>query len=159
MYLARRLVRMASEDVGLADPQALPIAMAAQQAMHFVGQPEGALALAEAAVYMATAPKSNALYKAFGAATRDVEETRNDPVPVHLRNAPTRLMKDLGYGKGYKYAHDYEEGVVEQQNLPDAIKDRTYYEPTNRGYEEQIGERLRFWREMIRRGEAGGSPS
>ena len=149
LYLARRLVRMAVEDVGMADPQALPIAIAAQQAMHFMGMPEGALALAQCAVYMATAPKSNSLYTAYGAAQSDVEETRNDPVPIHLRNAPTKLMKNLGYGKEYKYAHDYEEGVVEQQNLPDAIAGRTYFKPTKRGYEKTIAERLEKWRAIL----------
>lgn len=151
LYVARRIVRMASEDVGLADPNALPIAIAAQQAVHFVGMPEGALALAQAAVYMATAPKSNALYTAYGGAQRDVQETRNDPVPLHLRNAPTKLMKDVGYGAGYKYAHDYDDAVVAQQNLPEALAGKTYYAPTNRGYEEEIGKRLEFWRELIRK--------
>jgi putative ATPase len=150
LYLARRLVRMAVEDVGLADPQALQVAMAAQQAMHFMGMPEGALALAECAVYMATAPKSNSLYTAYGAAQADVTQTRNDPVPIHLRNAPTKLMKDIGYGKDYKYAHDFQEGVVEQQNLPDAIAGHTYYSPTKRGYEKTVSERLEKWREILR---------
>ncbi|MEA2553800.1 MAG: putative ATPase [Fimbriimonadaceae bacterium] len=149
LYLARRLVRMAVEDVGLADPQALPIAMAAQQAMHFMGMPEGALALAQCAVYMATAPKSNSLYSAYGAAQSDVQETRNDPVPLHLRNAPTKLMKQVGYGKGYKYAHDFDDAVVEQQNLPEAIAGRTYYSPTKRGYEKTVAERLEKWRQIF----------
>lgn len=149
LYLARRLVRMAVEDVGLADPQALQVAMAAQQAMHFLGMPEGALALAECAVYMATAPKSNSLYTAYGSAQSDVQETRNDPVPLHLRNAPTKLMKGLDYGKGYRYAHDFEDAIVEQQNLPDALKDRTYFTPTRRGYEKTIAERLEKWRQII----------
>ena len=152
LYLARRLVRMAVEDVGLADPQALQVAMAAQQAMHFMGMPEGALALAECAVYMATAPKSNSLYTAYGAAKSDVEGTRNDPVPLHLRNAPTKLMKELDYGKSYKYAHDFEDAVVEQQNLPDAIAGRTYYSPTRRGYEKTVAERLEKWREILKGG-------
>ncbi len=147
LYVARRLVRMAVEDIGLADPQALPVAMAAQQAMHFQGMPEGALALAECAVYLATAPKSNRLYNAYKAATADVQETRNDPVPLHLRNAPTGLMKNLGYGKDYKYAHDYEGGFVYQQNLPETLEGKLYYEPTDRGYEQAIGERLASWRQ------------
>src|SRR5208282_4015221 len=109
MYLARRIVRMAVEDISLADPHALEICMAARDALDFMGLPEGGLALAHAAVYLAIAPKSNALYKAYGAVKRDVEETAADPVPLHLRNAPTRLMKELGYGEGYKYAHDFEE--------------------------------------------------
>ena len=142
LYVARRLVRFASEDIGLADPQALPLCMAAQQAVHFIGMPEGALALAEAVVYMALAPKSNAVYRAYGAARADVDSTRNDPVPDHLRNAPTGLMKDLGYGKGYKYAHDFDEGVVGQQNLPAALEGRRYYEPTDRGLEADLRERL-----------------
>lgn len=146
LYVARRLVRMAVEDIGLADPQALPLAMAAQQAVHFIGMPEGALALAECAVYLATAPKSNKLYAAYGEVQRDVQQTRTDPVPLHLRNAPTKLMKNLGYGDGYKYAHNYEDAFVYQQNLPDAIQDRRYYEPSERGYENTIGKRLTEWR-------------
>ena len=149
MYLARRLVRMAIEDVGLADPQALNQAMAAQQALHFIGMPEGALALAQCTVYMATAPKSNAVYKAFGEAQQDVKETRNDPVPVHLRNAPTKLMKEQGYGEGYRYAHDYEDALVEQRNLPESLGQKEYYRPTRRGYEVDIGKRLARWREIL----------
>lgn len=135
LYLARRIVRMATEDIGLADPRALQICMAAQQAVHFIGMPEGRLALAEAVVYLALAPKSNAVYEAFNAAWADVEATRNDPVPIHLRNAPTRLMKELGYGAGYQYAHDAPDAQVDQQHLPDAIAGRVYYKPTNRGFE------------------------
>jgi putative ATPase len=146
LYVARRLVRMAVEDIGLADPQALPLAMAAQQAMHFLGMPEGALALAECAVYLATAPKSNRLYNGYNQARVDVHQTRNDPVPLHLRNAPTQLMKNLGYGKDYKYAHDYEGGFVYQQNLPDALEGRRYYEPAGRGYEQELTQRLAGWR-------------
>jgi putative ATPase len=142
LYVARRLVRFASEDVGLADPQALTLAMAAQQAVHFLGLPEGALALAELTVYLALAPKSNAVYQAFGAATADVAQTRNDPVPLHLRNAPTGLMKNLGYGDGYKYAHDYEGGIVAQQNLPENLSGRRYYLPTDRGLEAALQQRL-----------------
>jgi len=149
LYIARRLVRMAVEDIGLADPQALPIAMAAQQAMHFLGMPEGALALAECCVYLATAPKSNRLYTAFGATQADVKETRNDPVPTHLRNAPTKLMKGMGYGKGYVYAHDYEDAVASQQNLPDALEGKRYYEPSERGYEAEIGKRLATWKRIL----------
>ncbi|MBX3071902.1 MAG: replication-associated recombination protein A [Thermomicrobiales bacterium] len=142
LYVARRLVRFASEDVGMADPQALPLTMAAQQAIHFIGMPEGALALAEAAVYLALAPKSNALYRAYGEALSDVANTRNDPVPVHLRNAPTRMMKELGYGKGYRYAHDFDEGIVGQQNLPENLEGRRYYHPTDRGLEADLRERM-----------------
>src|SRR5215211_3220244 len=151
LYVARRLVRFASEDVGLADPQALPLAIAAQQAVHFLGMPEGALALAELAVYLALTPKSNAVYRAYGAASADVESTRNDPVPIHLRNAPTRLMKELGYGRGYRYAHDFEDGVVAQVNLPDNLRGTTYYEPTERGFERELGDRLRHIREIYAR--------
>ena len=142
LYLARRIVRMATEDIGLADPQALILTMAAQQAVHFIGLPEGSLALAQAVAYLAAAPKSNAVYTAWGAAQSDVENTRNDAVPIHLRNAPTGLMKELGYGKGYKYAHDYEGGFVEQQNFPDALVGRTYYHPTDRGFELRMRERM-----------------
>lgn len=142
LYVARRLVRFASEDVGLADPLALPKAMASQQSVHFLGLPEGALALAELVVYLALAPKSNAIYRAWSAVRDDVENTRNDPVPLHLRNAPTRLMKESGYGKGYKYAHDFEGGVIGQQNLPGNLAGRRYYEPTDRGFEHELGERL-----------------
>ncbi len=150
LYVARRLVRFASEDVGLADPQALELAMAAQQAVHFIGMPEGALALAQLTVYLALAPKSNAMYVAYGQARDDVAKTRNDPVPIHLRNAPTRLMKDLGYGEGYKYAHDFDDGVVGQQNLPDNLKGRTYYAPVDRGFERTLGERLERIRKIYR---------
>lgn len=153
MYVARRIVRMAVEDIGLADPRALPLAMAAQQAMHLQGMPEGALALAEAVAYLAAAPKSNALYRAYGAALADVKESRNDPVPLHLRNAPTGLMKQLGYGAGYRYAHDFEDGIVAQQNLPESLGARTYYEPTGRGFELKIAERLSMVREKYRQPE------
>src|SRR5216684_3490041 len=142
LYVARRLIRFASEDIGLADPRALTQAVAAQQAAHFIGMPEANLALAQAVVYLATAPKSNALYAAYTTVQEDVERTRADPVPLHLRNAPTPLMRQVGYGKGYRYAHDYEEAQVEQQHLPDAIKDRTYYHPSDRGYEKTVKDRL-----------------
>jgi putative ATPase len=151
MYLARRLVRMSIEDIGLADPHALPLAMSAQQAVHLLGMPEGALALAEVAVYLAAAPKSNRVYLAFNAAKADVMETRNDPVPLHLRNAATKLMKEQGYGSGYKYAHDFQDAVVEQQNLPDRIAGRKYYDPSDRGYEGDIGRRMAAWREILAR--------
>jgi putative ATPase len=142
LYVARRLVRFASEDVGLADPQALVVAMAAQQAVHFVGMPEGALALAELVVYLAAAPKSNAVYRAYGAAARDALTTRAEGVPLAIRNAPTGLMKDLGYGEGYRYAHDEAEGVAALDCLPDALRGRRYYEPTTRGAEAELGARL-----------------
>ncbi len=141
-YLARRLVRMATEDIGLADPQALVLAMSAQQALHFIGMPEGALALAQVAVYLAAAPKSNRLYTAYQAAQADVQDIRNDPVPLHLRNASTSLLKNLDYGKGYKYAHDYEDGYVYQPNLPPRLEGKRYYQPTGRGYEAELDRRL-----------------
>jgi putative ATPase len=142
LYVARRLVRFASEDVGLADSQALVLAMAAQQAVHFVGLPEGALALAQLVVYLAAAPKSNAVYVAYGEAARDALETRAEPVPLWIRNAPTGLMKDLGYGRGYHYAHDEKEGVSGMDCLPDALAGRRYYCPTDRGREKDLAARL-----------------
>jgi putative ATPase len=146
LYIARRLVRFATEDVGMADPQALVVAMAAQQAVHFLGMPEGNLALAEAAVYLATAPKSNSLYTAYSAVQEEIKKGSNDPVPLHLRNAVTPMMKNIGYGKGYKYAHDYEGHYVEQQNLPDSVKDKKFYTPSDQGNEQKVAERLKKWR-------------
>jgi len=146
LYIARRLVRFASEDVGMADPQALVIATSAQQAVHFIGMPEGNLALAQAVVYLATAPKSNSLYKAYTSVQQDVEKTRAEPVPLHLRNPVTPLMKKMGYGKDYKYAHNFPRHFVRQQHLPDRLKGRTYYEPSNQGFEQEIEERLKKWR-------------
>jgi putative ATPase len=146
LYIARRVVRMAVEDVGLADPQALPITIAAQQAVHFMGQPEGDLALAQAIVYLCQAPKSNAVYRAYGAVLKDVAETRNEPVPLHLRNAPTGLMKGMGYGKGYEYAHDLAAGRSDQTHLPPNLEGTIYYEPTANGFEAGVRERL-SWRE------------
>jgi len=159
LYVARRLVRFASEDIGMADPNALVQAMAAQQAAHFIGMPEANLALAQCVVYLASAPKSNALYAAYSGVQEDVERTRADPVPLHLRNAPTPLMRRIGYGKGYKYAHDYEEAQVEQQNLPDAIKDRTYYHPTDRGFEKTVKERLDAFEQAKKRTTKKANPS
>ena len=124
--------------------------MAAQQAVHFIGLPEGALALAELTVYLALAPKSNAIYMAYNQVRDDVANTRNDPVPMHLRNAPTTFMKKEGFGKGYKYAHDFEEGVVGQQNLPDNLKGRRYYEPTDRGFEKEMTRRMQRIQEIYR---------
>ncbi len=146
LYIARRLVRFASEDVGMADPQALVIAMAAQQAVHFIGMPEGNLALAEAAVYLATTPKSNSLYQAYSMVQDDIKQGPTASVPLHLRNPVTPLMKDIGYGKGYKYAHDYPGHFVPQQNLPDTLKGKHYYTPSDQGYEEQVAKRLNAWR-------------
>jgi putative ATPase len=142
LYVARRLVRFASEDVGMGDPQALVVAMAAQQAVHFIGLPEGALALAELVVYLAAAPKSNALYLAYGEASRDALETRAEPVPLWIRNAPTGLMKDLGYGRGYRYAHDEADGVAGMDCLPGGLAGRRYYRPTDRGREKDVAARL-----------------
>jgi putative ATPase len=142
LYVARRVVRMAVEDIGLADPQALSLCMAARDAVDFIGMPEGNLALAEAVVYLSVAPKSNALYTAYGAVQQDVENTAAQPVPLHLRNAPTRLMKHLDYGRGYQYAHDLEGKVANMQCLPDNLQGRVYYQPTTEGIEKRIGERL-----------------
>jgi putative ATPase len=148
LYLARRIVRMAVEDIGLADPRALELTIAARDAVDFLGMPEGNLALAQAVVYLAVAPKSNALYTAYGAVQRDVQETASDPVPLHLRNAPTRLMKNIGYGEGYEYAHNLDEKVADMQCLPDNLKGRTYYHPTNDGLEARIRERLQEIRKL-----------
>ena len=150
LYLARRMVRFASEDVGNADPRALTVAVDAMQAYHFLGSPEGELALAQAAVYLATAPKSNALYAGYGQVNATIEKTGTLPVPLHIRNAPTKLMKELDYGKDYRYAHDYAEAYVPQEYLPDQIrgKEGRFYRPTDRGYEKIIGERLEAWRKI-----------
>ncbi len=145
LFVARRLVILAAEDVGLADPQALPVAVAAQQAVHFIGMPEARIPLAEATVYLATAPKSNAVYEAIGKAIEDVKATRNDPVPLHLRNAPTGLMRSMGHGEGYKYSHDYEGHFAPMQNLPERLEGRRYYTPTDQGYEKEVAARLRQW--------------
>jgi putative ATPase len=142
LYVARRIVRMAVEDIGLGDPNALAVCMAARDAVDFLGMPEGNLALAQAAVYLALAPKSNALYTAYSDVQQDVERTAAEPVPLHLRNAPTGLMKNLGYGHGYQYAHDLESKVADMQCLPDNLKDRRYYHPTNEGVEKRIRQRL-----------------
>lgn len=149
LYVARRLIRIAAEDVGLAAPTALGLAVAARDAYHMLGSPEGDLALAECAVYLAVAPKSNRIEAAWLAATADAREHGALPVPLHLRNAPTDLMKQMGYGEGYRYAHDYEGGIVAQQHLPDALAGRVYYEPTNEGSEARIAERLAAWRATL----------
>ena len=141
-YIARRLVRMAVEDIGLADPHALGVAIAARDAFDFLGIPEGNLALAQAAVYLSLAPKSNALYSAYGSVIEDVEKTAAEPVPLHLRNAPTGLMKAMGYGAGYKYAHDFEGKVADVQSLPDNLRDRVYYRPTTEGVEREFRKRI-----------------
>ena len=147
-YVARRMVRFASEDVGNADPQALTVTMSAMEAFRFLGQPEGELALAQAAVYLATAPKSNSIYTAYGKVQQAVKNSGSLPVPLHIRNAPTRLMKDLGYGKNYKYAHNYENAFIAQDYLPKKLTGRTFYTPTGRGYEKTIKQRLEKWRDL-----------
>jgi len=147
LYIARRLIRMAIEDISLADPRALEQAVAAMQAVHFLGIPEGDLALAQAAIYLSAAPKSDAAYRAMGAIREDVERTIAEPVPMHLRNAVTRLMKDFGYGQGYQHAHQFEDAIVDMECLPPSLAGRRYYRPTDRGLEKRIGERF----EEIRR--------
>jgi putative ATPase len=152
LYLARRLVRMAVEDIGLADPNALRITLAARDAYDFLGTPEGELALAQAVAYLALAPKSNAIYTAYGDVMQDVEQTAAEPVPLHLRNAPTPLMKGIGYGKGYQYAHDLDEKVADMQCLPDNLRDRRYYHPTAEGIERKLRERMEELRRLRAQG-------
>ena len=149
LYVARRLVRFASEDVGNADPHALPLAVAAFQAYHQLGTPEGELALAQCCVYLATAPKSNAVYRALGQAMEEVERSGSLPPPLVIRNAPTGLMKDLGYGAGYRYAHDEAGKIADQAHLPDELSGRRFYEPTDEGFEAEIGRRMKAWEKMI----------
>jgi putative ATPase len=146
LYVARRLVRFASEDVGNADPQALVLTLAAKEAYDFLGSPEGELALAQATLYLALAPKSNAAYVAYNEARADVEAAPAEPVPLHIRNAPTGLMKELGYGKGYQYAHDAPDARVEQEHLPESLRGRQYYRPVERGLESELARRLAEWR-------------
>jgi putative ATPase len=145
LYIVRRLIRFATEDVGVADPQALVVAVAAQQAVHFIGLPEGNLALAEAVVYLAAAPKSNSLYQAYSRVQKDIQQGRNEPVPLHLRNPVTGLMRQEGYGRGYKFAHDYPGHFVKQQNLPASLQGKRYYVPGDQGYEKEIADRLKKW--------------
>ena len=156
LYLARRMVRMASEDIGLAEPGALGVALAAKDAFEFVGPPEGYLALGQAAVYLSLAPKSNALYTAYGAVREDLKKTIAEPVPLHLRNAVTGMMANIGYGKGYQYAHDSEEKVTDMKCLPESLLDRTYYKPTDQGFEARIRQRLEEIR-RIQKKSAGGN--
>jgi putative ATPase len=151
LFIARRMVIFAAEDIGNADPRALQVAVAAKDAVHFVGLPEGRIPMAQAVTYLASAPKSNASYKAMLAATEDVQERGALPVPLHLRNAPTPLMQKLGYGKDYKYAHNYDEHVVEQEHLPKELLGKHYYTPSDSGYEKEIKERLKFWDEKKKR--------
>jgi putative ATPase len=148
LYIARRLIRFASEDVGNADPQALAVTVAAKDAVHFIGMPEGNTALAQAAIYLATAPKSNAVYTAYNAAAADAHTQAADPVPLHLRNAPTKLMKQLDYGKDYLYAHDEPDAVADMTCLPASLADRRYYRPTDRGFEKEIKRRLEGWERL-----------
>ena len=150
LYVLRRLVRMAFEDIGLADPRALEQATAALAAFRLIGEPEGDLVLAQVAVYLAMAPKSDSVYRAFAQVKNDVQQTISDPVPMHLRNAPTRLMKELGYGEGYQHAHQFEDAVTDMQCLPEALRERRYYFPTDRGIEKRIGERLEELRRRMK---------
>ncbi len=149
LYVARRMIRFASEDIGIADPQALVQAVAGRTTYHMLGSPEGELALAQVAVYLATAPKSNSVYRAAQDVRKLIKKTGSLPVPLHIRNAPTKLMKDVGYGSGYRYAHDETDGVVDQQHLPDEISGHRFYDPQNRGYEAVVRERLAKWRKIL----------
>ncbi len=148
LYLARRMVRMASEDIGLAEPGALAVTLAAKDAFDFLGAPEGNLALAQAVVYLSLAPKSNAVYTAYGSVMEDVQKTEADPVPLHLRNAPTNLMKNIGYGQGYKYAHNFDEKVTDMSCLPENLAGRSWYKPTDQGFEQRIRTRLEEIRKL-----------
>jgi putative ATPase len=156
LYLARRIVRMAVEDIGLAAPEALNLTLSAKETVDFLGSPEGDLALAEAVVYLCLAPKSNSIYTAYGAVQRDIEQTRQEPVPLHLRNAPTKLMKELDYGKGYRYAHNEEGKVADMDCLPESLKGRRYYHPTQEGREKLLAQRMEEIR-RIRAGKRSGS--
>ncbi len=145
LYIARRMVRFASEDIGLADPQALAVALHAKEAYDFLGTPEGELALAEAVIYMASAPKSNRVYSAFTAVTKEIERSPHEPVPLHIRNAVTPLMKEIGYGKDYQYAHDSALSTTEMETLPERLRGRKYYEPGNLGFEKEVRKRIEWW--------------
>jgi putative ATPase len=160
LYICRRMVRFAAEDVGLADPEALRITIAARDAYHFLGSPEGELAIAEACVYLATAPKSNKVYAAFGKAMDAAAQTPAAPVPKHIRNAPTQLMKDLGYAKGYQYAHSVPEAYIPQEYLPDEVRERGFYEPGKFGFEKEIAKRMQWWGELrVKAGKGLGAGS
>jgi putative ATPase len=157
LYLARRMVRFASEDIGIADPSALGVALDAMEAYRFLGAPEGELALAQAAVYLATTPKSNSIYRAYGEVREAVASAGSLPVPLPIRNAPTALMKNLGYGRGYRYAHDFKDAYAPQDYLPEELKGRVFYRPSDRGYEKTVKERLERWHQLRRRTGDGGS--
>jgi putative ATPase len=148
LYVVRRMIRFASEDIGNADPQALTLAIAAKDAVHFLGVPEGKLALAQLAVYLSAAPKSNSVYQSYGRVESDLQQGKVYPVPLEIRNAPTTLMKEIGYGKGYQYAHDFEEKTTGLEYLPQELKGRTYYEAIEIGAEKLLGERLRYWKKV-----------
>jgi putative ATPase len=148
LYIARRMIRFASEDIGNADPQALVVAVAAKDAAHFIGMPEGNNALAQAAIYLATAPKSNAVYTAYSDAAADAHREAAEPVPLHLRNAPTKLMKDLDYGKDYQYAHEEPDAIAAMDCLPPSLAGRRYYKPSDRGFEKEIKRRLEGWEKV-----------
>ena len=149
LYVARRMVRFATEDIGNADPYALRLTMAAMEAFRFIGPPEGELALAQAAVYLATATKSNSIYKAYGRVQEVIRKTGTLPVPLHIRNAPTQLMKSLGYGRDYQYAHDHKDAFVPQHYLPEQLQGNIYYFPQERGYEKLIKQRVDHWRQQL----------
>ena len=151
LYIARRMVRFASEDIGNADPGALGVALQAMEAFRFLGSPEGELALAQAAIYLATAPKSNAVYAACKAVQQEIRSTGSLPPPLHIRNAPTGLMRDLGYGRGYRYAHDHKDAYVPQEYLPDELRTRRFYHASRRGYEQQIHQRIEKWRALAQK--------
>ncbi len=150
LYIARRLIRFASEDIGISDPRALEIAISCRQAFHMLGSPEGELALYQATVYLATAPKSNALYMTEKKVKKEIRRTGSLPVPMHLRNAPTKLMKEIGYGKDYQYAHDSRDGLVAQEHLPEKLSGKRFYQPTDRGYEAVVRDRLIRWRKILK---------
>ncbi|MCI5223459.1 MAG: hypothetical protein D3924_12505 [Candidatus Electrothrix sp. AR4] len=150
LYIARRLIRFASEDVGIGDPRALDVAINCRRAYQMLGSPEGDLALYQATVYLATAPKSNALYITEKKVRKEIRRSGSLPVPLHLRNAPTKLMKNIGYGKHYSYAHDAEDALVSQEHLPEALSGKTFYQPTERGFEAVIRDRLIKWRKILR---------
>jgi putative ATPase len=155
LYIARRMVRFAAEDIGLADPHALGVALNAKEAFRFLGHPEGDLALAQAAIYLATAAKSNSVYSAYGEAKEVVRRYGSLEVPLHIRNAPTQLMKEIGYGNGYKYAHDYDDAYTPQEYLPEPLRDRVFYNPSDRGYERVISQRVGRWRRQKQRPKSG----